>query len=126
MITIDTAISIHKIAFDEFGGSDGIRDRSLLESALARPYQTFDGIDLYPTTYIKAAAILESILINHPFIDGNKRTAYLLMNVILEESNITIHGSQEEMYKFVIHFITDRPSLEAIATWIEQKSSIHE
>jgi death on curing protein len=126
MITGHTAITIHNLLIDEFGGSDGVRDCSLLESALARPFQTFDGIDLYPTAYLNAAAILESILINYPFIDRNKRTAFLLMNIILEQSSIRLTASQDELYELIIHIISERPSIETVAMWLEQKSSTYE
>lgn len=74
MISVEEVESIHALLIHKFGGSSGIRDMRQLESALARPYQTFDGPELYPDAESKAAAIVESILINHPFIDGNKRT----------------------------------------------------
>ncbi|MFA6086012.1 type II toxin-antitoxin system death-on-curing family toxin [Mucilaginibacter sp.] len=73
MIDAKTVERIHSILIDEFGGSKGIRDVAGLEAALARPYMTFDQIDLYPTPVDKATAIFESLIINHPFIDGNKR-----------------------------------------------------
>ena len=123
MISVKTATTIHKLLISEFGGSEGVRDKNLLESALGRPFQTFDGNDLYPNIYLKAAAILESILINHPFIDGNKRTAFVLMNVLLEEDNITLQASQDELYEFIIHVISTRPPVEMIGSWIEQKCS---
>jgi death-on-curing protein len=70
MIDLNTSIHIHNILIDKFGGSKGIRDKALLESALNRPYATFDNIDLNPTGMDKAAALLESLIINHPFMDG--------------------------------------------------------
>jgi death-on-curing protein len=73
MISVSEAIYIHDILIERFGGSTGIRDVGLLESALARPFQTFNGVDLYPESIEKAAALIESILNNHPFVDGNKR-----------------------------------------------------
>ena len=75
MITLREVESIHEILIDKFGGSNGIRDRGILESAINRPYQTFDQIELYPLPVDKAAAIFESIISNHPFVDGNKTTA---------------------------------------------------
>jgi len=83
MIDIKTAENIHNILIERFGGSKGIRDLKALDAALARPYATFDGIDLYPAIEEKAAALFESIIINHPFIDGNKRAAYVLLRLIL-------------------------------------------
>jgi death-on-curing protein len=83
MINIQDAIHVHEILIDKFGGAKGVRDLSLLESALSRPFQTFDQKDLYPTPIEKSAALIESILINHPFIDGNKRIGYVLMRLLL-------------------------------------------
>jgi death-on-curing protein len=69
MISEKEAETIHNILIDTFGGSKGIRDLGALQSALARPYATFDQQDLYKTPIDKAAAIFESLIINHPFID---------------------------------------------------------
>ena len=63
----------------DFGGSSGVRDIGLLESAIARPFQTFGGEDLYHSPFAKAAAVAESLIINHPFVDGNKRTGIIVM-----------------------------------------------
>jgi death-on-curing protein len=72
MITLKEVESIHEILINKFGGSKGIRDQGILESAINRPYQTFDLNELYPFPVDKAAAIFESIISNHPFVDGNK------------------------------------------------------
>ena len=72
MILIEDILLLHYLSIEEFGGSHGIRDEQLLHSAIARPYQSFDGQELYPTPIEKAAALCESIIVNHPFIDGNK------------------------------------------------------
>lgn len=73
MISVNQALEIHEILINKFGGSNGLRDSGSLESALARPFQIFGDEDLYPDLFTKTAAIGESIIINHPFIDGNKR-----------------------------------------------------
>lgn len=83
MISIKEVEELHKTLIDTFGGSHGIRDLGALDSALAIPFQTFDDKELHPTTVHKAASLIESILINHPFIDGNKRTGYVLMRILL-------------------------------------------
>ncbi len=77
MISLSQAGYIHDILIKTFGGSNGIRNVDLLQSALQRPYSTFEGKDLYNSPIKKAAALIESILNNHPFIDGNKRTGYV-------------------------------------------------
>ena len=110
---------IHNILIDKFGGSKGTRDIGLLESALARPFATFDRNDLYPTSIEKAAAILESIAINHPFIDGNKRTAYTLMRLVLLEDDFDIAASQEEKYNLVISVSTGKYRFDEIKSWIK-------
>jgi death on curing protein len=79
MITKTDVLELHSLSIETYGGAHGVRDEGLLEAAIARPYQTFDGNDLYPGAIEKAAAIFESVLKNHPFIDGNKRTSFLAM-----------------------------------------------
>ena len=79
MISVAQVSKIHSIAIEKFGGANGVRDLGGLQSALARPFQTFGGTDLNPTIFEKAAAIGESLIMNHPFIDGNKRTGVLAM-----------------------------------------------
>ncbi|MCU7549005.1 Fic family protein [Chitinophagaceae bacterium LB-8] len=83
MITLIQAEKIHNILIDSFGGTKGIRDQGGLMSALSRPFQTFEGSDLYITVIEKAAALIESLINKHPFIDGNKRTGYVLMRLLL-------------------------------------------
>src|ERR1700743_830658 len=102
MIDLRIVSYIHSKLIDQHGGSKGIRDLGGLEAALARPYATFDQQELYPTPLDKASAIFESIIINHPFIDGNKRTAYVLMRLTLMEGDFDLTASQNEKYEFTI------------------------
>src|SRR6476620_3058720 len=90
MISLSEVEQIHKILIDQFGGSHGIRDNGTLSSAISRPFSTFDGKELYTTAIQKASALIESILINHPFVDGNKRTGYVLMRILLIEYGLDI------------------------------------
>lgn len=96
MISKTLAIELNKIIAEASGGSGGLRDESLLLSALNRPFQTFDGEDLYPSIIEKSAALFESIIINHPFIDGNKRMAYAFMRILLTEAGFTLDASDDE------------------------------
>jgi death-on-curing protein len=102
MIDEETAIDLHNALIERFGGSKGLRDKGLLQSALYRPYATFDQNDLYPTPVEKAAAIFESIIINHPFIDGNKRIAFMLLRLTLAEYDLDISATQDEKYEMTI------------------------
>lgn len=96
MISIREALEIHKILIDNYGGTHGIRDLGSLESALRRPLQQFENKDLYPSILQKAAALVQSILVNHPFIDGNKRLGYTLLRYLLLQNGLDIDANQEE------------------------------
>ena len=120
MITVEEAVRIHGILIDRFGGTNGIRDRNLLESALSRPFQTFDKKDLYSSPVDKAAALIESIVINHPFIDGNKRFGYVAMRLILLVSGLDIDASEENKYLFVIGIAKGELKFNEICNWIKK------
>jgi death on curing protein len=118
MISVKEAEAIHKILIDAFGGSNGVRDLRLLDSALARPFQTFENADLHSTPIRKAASLIESVLINHPFVDGNKRTGYVLMRIFLISNGLDINASQEEKYDFVINIASGKAKFEQIVDWL--------
>ena len=122
MMSLREVEQIHSLLIEKFGGTKCIRDRGLLESSLNRPFQTFDGNDLYPGPIDKAAAIFESIISNHPFLDGNKRTAYVLMRLILKTYNLDIYIGQNEKYEFVIGAATGKFTYDEIRHWIEQNT----
>ena len=85
MILLEDILNLHKYSIQKYGGSEGLRDSGLLESAIARPFQTFGGEDLYPSVFEEAAALGESLIINHPFINGNKRSGAVAMSALLED-----------------------------------------
>jgi death-on-curing protein len=120
MISVSEALNIHEVIIQKFGGGSGVRDHGLLEAAIARPFATFAEIDLYSTAVEKAAAILESILINHPFIDGNKRTGYVLMRLILLNEGLDIYANQDEKYSMVIEVSKGEYRFEEIKHWLTQ------
>lgn len=119
MIDVKDILNIHNILIDKFGGAKGIRDQGLLESAINRPYTTFDNKELYPTPSEKAAAILESILINHPFVDGNKRTAYVIMRLILLENGLDIIAEENDKYDMIISASSGNIRFNEIKNWIQ-------
>jgi death-on-curing family protein len=90
---------IHRAMIDKTGGMDGVRDEGLLESALASPFQTFDGEELYPSTTAKIARIAYGLVSNHPFVDGNKRIGTYVMLVLLELNNIFTDFTDEDIIK---------------------------
>lgn len=123
MITKEIVLRLHELSIIRYGGSQGIRDEGLMESAIARPYQTFGGGDLYPTIIQKAVAIAESIIINHPFVDGNKRTGYLAMLAILEQGRLEINVSNDDIYSFVIQTSTGETKFDEIVEWLKQSTA---
>ena len=118
MISTKEILTIHKELIDNFGGSHGVRDLTLLESALARPFQTYDNTDLYKTSLDKAAALIESLLINHPFIDGNKRTGYTALRLFLMQHGLDFTASQTSRYDFVIAIAAGDLKFEGILLWL--------
>ena len=123
MISEKLAKEINLIIAEFSGGSSGIRDNNGLLSALNRPYQTFDGMELYPTGIEKSAAILESIIINHPFIDGNKRMGYAFMRMLLAEDGFDIIAPEDEIYNFVISVSEGKMNTEKIIKWIRNHTT---
>lgn len=125
MIQLDQVLEIHDYLIEQFGGANGVRDRGILESALNRPFQTFDGNDLYPTATDKAAALFESVVSNHPFVDGNKRTSYVLMRLILLENGLDIKADEDDKYDFVIRAASGKLSFDEIKVWIAQHQIVN-
>ncbi len=119
MISFNNVLTIHQLLVKLFGGSQGIRDSNLLDSALDRPLQTFDGKELHPTLIEKSTSLFESILANHPFVDGNKRTGYVLMRLLLLKNGLDINASQDEKYEFVMGVASGQTKFESIISWLE-------
>ena len=119
MISSSEVEYLHRILIDKFGGSYGLRDKALLESALSRPFQTFDGKELHPSTIEKAASLIESLLVNHPFVDGNKRIGYLVMRLFLIQNGLDLTASQDNKYEFVINIASGTLDYSQIVSWLK-------
>lgn len=113
--TLEEALYLHQVLIDKFGGQHGVRDRGLLESALARPKSGY-----YQTLSLQAAALLHSLTLNHCFVDGNKRLAFALTTTFLKMNGYTFVVSAEEAERFIINdIIKSKLDATAIAAWIE-------
>ncbi len=123
MISSQEILELHDLSIIDFGGSHGIRDIDMLQSAVERPSATFDSTELYITPFQKAAAIFESIIKNHPFVDGNKRTAWLSCFTMLRLYHYKIIASEEDAYYFVIEVASSHMDFDNIVEWIEQHST---
>ena len=96
-------------------------DRGALESALARPAATFDGEDLYPDIADKAAALMHSLALNHPFVDGNKRVAAFAAIVFAESNGLEFLATPEELVATSIAVAEGKMAVEALAIWFRQR-----
>jgi death on curing protein len=121
-IELEDVIRIHDRQIQKFGGTPGIRDIGLLESALAQPQATFSEQLLHPTIWAQAAAYLFHLTMNHPFLDGNKRTAFAVMDTFLRLNGFVFNNSQEQKYKLVMQVVERRISKEDLAAHLEQSS----
>ena len=110
---------LHNMAVDESGGSHGLRDLGLLESAVARPEASFGGEDLYQDIFLKAAALIHSLLRNHPFVDGNKRTSMFSAMTFLELNGYWFESKQKEVVNFALKVENEKLSVEEIAKWLK-------
>jgi death-on-curing protein len=113
---------IHARLVTETGGAHGVRDLGLLLSAVARPQSTFGGRDLYPDLFSKAAALLESLIGNYPFVDGNKRIAITAAGLFLRLKGYRLAASNQELEDFTLHCARRLTSLEQMMVWIENHS----
>ena len=121
MISRAIAELLHARSIEEFGGGKGIRDEGGVDAALARPYQTFGGEDLYPTAAAKAGALMESIIIRHPWMDGNKRTGLGLALFLLRKEGFRVDATQDELYDLTIGVAEGRISALEIQEWFEPR-----
>ncbi|HEX7542557.1 MAG TPA: type II toxin-antitoxin system death-on-curing family toxin [Patescibacteria group bacterium] len=121
-ITLDIVLAIHDDMVDKYGGSHGIRDLGLIQSAIARPQSSFGGDDLYPNVFDKAAALFHSLMFNHPFIDGNKRTTIVSTARFLSLNGFELDVSQEDFVAFLLLVANKHLSIEKISKWIENHS----
>lgn len=121
-LTPEQVLFIHYRIIEETGGSHGIRDVTLLQSALARPMATFDKNDLYPDIFSKAAAFMHSVIKNHPFVDGNKRTAVTTASLFLLRNGYCLRSSNKELERFTLNVTAKDVELHEIAKWFKRYS----
>ena len=113
---------LYQQIIQQSGGTIGLRDEGLLESAVYRPQASFGGQDLYPDLFSKAAALGHSIISNHPFVDGNKRIGFEAMRLMLRLNGYDVHASLEAKFDFVMEIAKGKLAEQAIADWLKQHS----
>ena len=115
--TRDQVLLLHADQIATYGGTDGLRDQGLLDSALAQPRTTFGGELLHPTLAEQAAAYLYHLARNHPFVDGNKRTAFAVTHTFLRVNSVRLSLTDDEAYDLVMQVAQgqiDKPTLASI------------
>ena len=122
-LTLEAVLEIHRQVIEATGGSPGVRDVGLLDSAVHRPQASFGGVLLYPDLAHQAAALLESLGRNHQFVDGNKRAAFTAMDAFLRHNNKRLTATEDEKYEFVINVVTGQMRLDGIVAWIASHMS---
>jgi len=119
-ITIEQLLQFHVLVLLKDGGMEGVRDIGRLEAAVAVQEQQVFGKDIYPTDFHKAAALLRGIVADHPFYDGNKRTAILASLTLLELNGYTVTLQAGELVNFAVQVAVERLEVETIARWLEE------
>ena len=120
-LTKEKVLLLHQYITAETGGSVGLRDEGLLESALQGAFATFDGKELYPTKVEKAARIGVSLVANHAFLDGNKRIGMYVMLTFLEVNGIRVECSDEEIVHVGFAVADGSMNYEALRDWLQER-----
>jgi death-on-curing protein len=121
-LSLEQVLDLHRVQIRHFGGAAGLRDRGALEAALARPQMTFGGEDLYPDIEAKAAALMHSLVMNHPFVDGNKRVGAHACVLLLLANDVEPTFSPEELADITLTLARGEVAAEALAIWLRQRS----
>ncbi len=121
-LSIEEVLAIHQEMITLFGGREDIHDFTLLHSAIERPKATFGGKDLYPTIFEKTAALIQSLILNHPFDDGNKRTAITSSARFLFINGWLLHLPLEEAMQFTLDIDSHRLNFDRIVLWLKKHS----
>lgn len=115
-------VYLHQRIVAVSGGSGGVRSQHLLESAVYRPQASFGGQDLYPDIFLKAAVLGQSIVLNHAFIDGNKRVGFEAMRLMLRINGHDVRAGVNEKFNFVMAIANKEIDEHRIAEWLKKHS----
>ena len=121
-LTLEQVIVIHNDQIEKYGGSHGIASLSLLESAIMRPQASFGGKDLYPTVFDKTSALIHSLIMNHAFVDGNKRTAMVSGIIFLGLNGCELKVEQNDLIEAALNVRSKRWDIEKISSWLKKHS----
>lgn len=122
-LSFPEVLELHRSVLERWGGARGIRDINALESALAQPRQSFGGQDLYPDLPTKAAALCFSLVLNHPFVDGNKRIGHAAMETFLMVNGHELRAPVDEQERTMLDLAAGNLSRDAFVEWAKQHTA---
>jgi death-on-curing protein len=120
-LSIEQVLALHRALVEAFGGADALRDRGALESAVARPAMTFGGEDLYPDVASKAAALMHSLVLNHPFVDGNNRVGVAAAEYFFLCNGAQLDATDAELETLTLDVARGDVEVEALTIWFRQR-----
>lgn len=119
-LSLEEVVYLHQEIIKKTGGKEGIREFGLLHAALERSKATFGGEDLYPDVFTKAAALIQSLILNHPFIDGNKRTGLVALIGFLKINKIRLRANGDQLLKLVLDIEKKKYSIKILSAWLRK------
>jgi len=119
-LTVNEVLQLYRQIMDKSGGTVGILNMESLESAVAQPRATFDGKELYPSPVEKAAALGFSLVMNHPFVDGNKRVGHAGMEIFLVLNKFQIDASVDEQEETILQVAAGKIGREEFKNWLSK------
>lgn len=122
-LSVEQILLLHQAQLEKFGGGSGLRDRGGLESAAARPAMTFGGEDLYPDLPAKAAALMHSLVMNHPFLDDNKRVGAAAAELFILLNGFRLEATDAEFEEIILTVTRGELEADALAIWFRQRIS---
>lgn len=120
-LDVGQLLELHRLQLQQYGGLGGVRDRGALEAAAARPAATFGGDDLYPDVPAKTAALMHSLVLNHPFVDGNKRVGAHAALLFAAANGFECIAMPDELVQLTLQLAAGEIGVEALAIWFRQR-----
>jgi len=118
-LTLGEVLDLHRRVIEQSGGAEGVRDLGGVESAVAQPQMTFGGDELYPTIESKATALCFSLVMNHPFVDGNKRIGHAAMETFLVMNGFDLAADVDDAEKIILTLAAGNLPREELLDWVK-------
>ncbi len=120
-LTVDEVVELHELVIARSGGGSGVREIGGVESAVAQPQMTFGGADLYPSIAEKAAAIAFSLVMNHPFVDGNKRIGHAAMETFLILNGYHVEAGVDDQEQMFLNVAAGLVKQSELVEWLKRR-----